>query len=84
MKKSYNNYYFTIRSSLYSPFNSMKLHIHFQHELTNNSVDGYYLLNSFEQYPIIEFYNGKFTNYESNFPNMQKSDTSCIKKISSA
>ena len=39
MKKSYNNYYFNIKSSLFSPFNSMNLFIHFQHEKTNNSVD---------------------------------------------
>jgi len=49
LKKTYNSYFFTIKSPLFSPFNTLNLFVHFQHEEINNSTDGYYLLNVFEQ-----------------------------------
>jgi len=45
-----NSYLFTIRSPLFSPFNSLNLYVHFQREGINSSTDGYYLLRAFEQY----------------------------------
>ena len=49
LKKKYNSYYFTIKSPLFTPFNTLNLFVHFQHEEINNSTDGYYLLNAIEQ-----------------------------------
>ena len=49
LSKKYCSYYFTIRSPLFSPFNSLNLFLHFKRMEGNNSTNGYYLLSVYEQ-----------------------------------
>ncbi len=84
MKKYYNNYYFTLKSSIFSPFNSMNLYIHFQQEKINNSFYGYYFLNTFENYKHSEDNYKLGNNSQPNFMNKKAFKAECIKKIAAA
>jgi len=82
--KTYNSYIFTLRSPLFSPFNSLNLFVHFQHEETNNSTDGYYLLKAYEQYSTGDNKKNYCHKLKSKILNKEIFEQNCIKKIASA
>lgn len=84
LQKTYNSYFFTIRSPLFSPFNSLNLFVHFQHEETNNTTDGYYLLKTYEQYSIGDAKESYYHKLKSKLLDKKIFKQNYIKKIASA
>jgi len=84
-EKSYKSFYITLKSPLFSPFNTMNLYLHFTTEKSVNSIDGYYFVNSFEHYKNnLDEFNDNYKTSQLIFLKKQLFEVSSIRKIATA